>query len=181
MRILGIDPGSIVCGYGVIDSAGSKLSVVEYGVIQLKKHHEELPLRLKEIFVRIDKLIGRTKPECAAFETMFYAKNVQSLIKLSHARAVAVLSAVMHDLPIFEYTPREVKKSVVGHGTASKEQVQYMMKAMLKIEETPEFFDVTDALAVAVCHSLKSKLPSSKSRNWSDFLKNNPERIAKIK
>jgi crossover junction endodeoxyribonuclease RuvC len=180
LLVLGIDPGSIICGYGVIETNSKSLSVVEYGVIQAKKKYEELPLRLREIYQRLLEVVKRTKPEAAAFESMFYSKNVQSLMKLTHARSVAILAAVMNDVPIFEYSPREVKKSVVGRGGASKEQVQFMVKTLLKIKETPEFYDVTDALAVAICHSLKYKTLTKSSNSWKDFIKNNPERVAKM-
>jgi crossover junction endodeoxyribonuclease RuvC len=180
MIILGVDPGSIVCGYGVIEKNKNKLTLVEYGVIQAKKQHEDLHLRLKEIYLRLAEVIKRTKPDEAAFETMFYAKNVQSLIKLTHARSAAILAAVMSDIIIAEYSPREVKKSVTGKGAASKEQVQFMVMNMLKIKETPHLFDATDALAVAMCHSFKRDLPTSTSKNWEDFLKKNPDRIVKV-
>jgi crossover junction endodeoxyribonuclease RuvC len=180
VRILGVDPGSIFCGYGVIEKTGQKLSVVEYGVIRAKKKHDDLNYRLKEIINRLTEVIIRTEPDESAFETMFFAKNVQSLIKLSHARAVAVLSAVLKDIPIHEYSPREVKKSVTGRGSAGKEQVQFMIQNLLQIQETPELFDVSDALAVAVCHSLKRDLPITSSNNWKEFLKNHPERIVKL-
>ena len=180
MIILGVDPGSVICGYGVIDQQGSRLSLVEYGVVRAKKMHEELPLRLRDIYIRIGEVIARTRPDESAFETMFFAKNVQSLIKLSHARASAVLAASMKDIPVFEYSPREVKKSVTGKGAAAKEQVQYMVMNMLKIAETPEFFDATDALAVAVCHAMKRSSPKSASKSWNDYIKNNPGKVVKI-
>jgi crossover junction endodeoxyribonuclease RuvC len=179
MIVLGIDPGSIICGYGVIEKTGNELSLVEYGVIHAKKKEEHLPLRLKEIYSRLEKVIERTSPEYSAFESMFYSKNVQSLIKLSHARAVAVLAAAMRDIPVFEYSPREVKKAVTGNGNASKEQVQFMVRTLLKIEETPEFFDATDALAVAICHAIRSNGFHKASSSWEEFIRQNPDRIIK--
>ena len=179
MRILGIDPGSVVCGYGVIDIENHNTKLVEYGVINAGKVSANIHLRLKEIFERLTTVITRTSPNAAAFETIFYSKNVQSLIKLSHARAAAIVAAVSFDLPIFEYSPREVKKSVTGNGNAGKQQVQYMIRSLLKIEETPELFDATDALAVAMCHSVRSTLPKTSARSWSEFIKNNPDRIVK--
>jgi crossover junction endodeoxyribonuclease RuvC len=180
LRVLGIDPGSVICGYGVIEKNKNSLYVVEYGVIKAKKASEELPNRLKEIYQRLLKVIERTKPDVAAFESTFYSKNAQSLLKLAHARASAILAAAMKDIPIAEYSPKEVKKSVTGKGSASKEQVQFMVKTLLNIKETPEFYDVTDALAVAICHSLKSEIPSNKSGTWEDFIKKNPNRVAKV-
>lgn len=180
MRIIGIDPGSIICGYGVIDKSGPRISLVEYGIVRAGKKHESMPSRLKEIYSRLSQVIERSNPELAALETVFFSKNAQSLAKLSHARGAAMLAAAMRDLPVFEYSPREVKKSVTGRGNAAKEQVRYMVLKLLKIEETPEFLDSTDALAVAICHSYKSALPKKGSNSWKDFVKNNPDRLIDI-
>ncbi|MDA3843795.1 MAG: crossover junction endodeoxyribonuclease RuvC [Candidatus Kapabacteria bacterium] len=180
MRILGIDPGSVVCGYGVIDAEGNKFTLVEYGVIEAKKKYADFPKRLKEIHIRIAEEIKRTNPDEVALETMFYAKNAQSLMKLSHARAVALLAAAMCDLPIAEYSPKEVKKSVTGNGNAGKEQVSFMARNLLGIKESPRFFDATDALGIAICHAMKMNLPKSGGKSWEDFIKKNPDRIVKI-
>jgi crossover junction endodeoxyribonuclease RuvC len=180
MKILGIDPGSVVCGWGIIEKgSGGKIALIEYGVIKAKKITAVMPERLKEIYLRLYSVIERTQPDSAAFESMFFAKNAQSLIKLSQARSAAIIAAAMHNLPIFEYAPREVKKSVTGNGNASKTQVQFMVRSMLKIEETPEFFDATDALAVAICHSIRSSVPASSAKSWKDFIEQNPNRVAK--
>ncbi len=177
MIVLGIDPGSVICGYGVIKAEGKNLSLVEYGVINAKKISTEIPGRLKEIYSRLDTVIKRNKPDTAAFESLFYYKNAQSLMKLSHARSAAILSAAMNDIPIAEYSSREIKKSVSGRGNAAKEQVQFMVRTTLAIEETPEFFDTTDALAAAICHAVRSTSPISSSKSWEDFVNNNPHRI----
>ena len=179
MRVLGIDPGSIVCGWGIIDFRNNGFSLVEYGVVKAGKTGLDFPERLKEIYLRLLKVIERTKPEAAAFETIFYSKNVQSLVKLSHARSVAILAATLNNIPIFEHSPREIKKSVTGRGNASKEQVQYMVRKLLNIEETPEFYDSTDALAAAICHALKPAGSSKNSKSWSEYLKENPGRVIK--
>lgn len=177
MRILGIDPGSILCGYGVVEKEGSKISLVEFGVINLKKFGDDLPIRLKEIFQRLQRIMIGAEPDCAVLEETFYAKNPQSLIKLSHARAAAMLACVTADMPINEYSPKEVKKAVTGNGNATKEQVQYMVQKILKIKTCPEFFDATDALAVALCHCYRANLPKAGKGGWSEFIKNNPGRI----
>ncbi|MFH1050348.1 MAG: crossover junction endodeoxyribonuclease RuvC [bacterium] len=179
ITILGVDPGSVFCGYGVITKEANKLTVVEFGVVKAKLKFDDLNLRLKEIYERLTEVIMRTNPDESAFETMFYAKNAQSLMKLSHARAVAVLASVNKNIPIFEYSPKEVKKSVTGRGAAGKEQVQFMIKTLLGIKEATGLFDVTDALAVAVCHALKRTTSKSKAKSWADFVKNNPERLVK--
>lgn len=177
MRILGIDPGSVICGYGVIDSEGSKLSLVEYGVIKAAKKEETFPLRLTEIFNRLTEVIARSLPDEAAFESMFYSKNVQSLVKLSHARAAAMIAASLREIPVVEYAPRLVKKSVTGNGSASKEQVRYMVKSILSISEEHKFMDATDALSVAICHSIKKGNGNSAASTWEQFIKDNPGRI----
>ncbi len=180
MRILGVDPGSIVCGYGVIEKEGKHITLIEYGVIEAKKREESIPLRLKIIYERLEKVIDRSLPDMLAIESVFYHKNVASVVKLAHARAAAILAAVNRELPTIEYSPKEVKRSVTGNGNASKEQVQYMIKHLLKIEETPEFYDATDALAVCLCHlyRMNSAAPGAKrASNWADFVQKNPARV----
>lgn len=181
MRVLGIDPGSVICGYGVVDYIDGRLSLVEYGVIKAAKKEEAFPIRLKVIFERLSQVIERTNPNESSFETIFYDKNVQSIIKLSHARSAAMLAVVTNDIPVMEYTPREVKKAVTGLGNAGKEQVRYMVKKLLNIYESHEFYDATDALAVAICHTIRNKNVSGNNSTWEIFLKNNPDRIKIIK
>lgn len=182
MKILGIDPGSVLLGFGAIESRGNSLSLIEYGVVKAKLIEEDYYKRLNEIFIHVGKIIDRTQPDVMSFETMFYHKNAQSLIKLAQARAAAVLAAVSRNIEIIEYTPREVKKSVSGRGTASKQQVQFMIRTILKIEEKPEFYDATDALAIALCHHYKQGKAegNNKIRSWSDFIEHNPTRILKV-
>ena len=180
MRIIGIDPGSVICGYGVVEYNKNSFALVEYGIIRPKKINEDFSIRLKEIFLRLTQVVDRSQPELSAFETMFYARNAQSLIKLSHARAAAMLPILLKEIPVAEYSPREVKKAVTGKGNATKEQVQYMVKTILKITETPEFFDVTDALAVAICHGLRQGTNKSSTKSWKDYLKQNPDKIVKV-
>ncbi len=179
MRILGIDPGSVVTGFGVVEKTGNKFSLVEYGVIEAKREYTSLEHRLKIIYERLNQVIIRTSPDEAALELLFFFKNPQSLLKLSHARGVAMLSASVANIPLSEYSALEIKKSVTGKGRASKEQVQYMVKSMLSIKENPAFYDATDALAIAICHGLKSNAPESSSRSWKEFIVQNPNRIKK--
>lgn len=179
MRIIGIDPGTIVCGYGVIEIVEKKMVLIEYGVVEAKKKYPELPRRLEIIFQRLTSVIERTLPDEAALESIFFAKNVQSLAKLAHARGVAMLSATLKELPVTEYSAKEVKRSVTGNGNAAKEQVGYMVRKMLSIDETPEFYDATDALAIAVCHALKRGGNKQKPKSWKQFLEENPEKIVK--
>ena len=178
MRVIGIDPGSVICGYGVIDMVGNSFELVELGVIKAKLLSDEFNGRLQILNSALCKVIERTKPDVSAFETIFYAKNVQSLVKLSHARAATIISAKQNELEVFEYSPNEVKKSVTGKGKANKEQVQYMVKKILGIKENPEFYDSTDALAIALCHCMKQGNKSRKTaHNWEQFVKENPGRV----
>ena len=187
MRVLGVDPGSVVCGYGVVEKIGKNISLIEYGVIEAKRQHEDLPLRLKTIYTRLQKVIERSLPDELAIETIFYSKSASSIIKLAHARSAAILAAVMAEIPTAEYAPRSIKRSVTGNGNASKEQVQYMMRTLLNIEETPDFYDATDALAVAVCHCYqlggalagKSGGGGKKTSSWKEFIELNPGRVKK--
>jgi crossover junction endodeoxyribonuclease RuvC len=177
--ILGVDPGSRICGYGVISKNGNLIELLEYGVVKVNLRDASFNDRLLEIHDRLQQVIARNKPTNAAFENLFFAKNVQSLVKLSHARAVAILAAVQNHLEISEYSPREIKKSVTGNGNASKEQVQFMVKTLLNIKENHQFFDATDALSVAICHSMRSANLTNTHKSWKDFIQNNPDRIIK--
>lgn len=179
MTVIGIDPGSRVCGYGVVCSKSNSLKLIESGVILLDKKNPDFNLRLLEIHNRLTEVIKRTRPDAASFESLFYAKNVQSLVKLSHARAVALLVAVQNSLEVSEYSPREIKKSVSGNGNAGKEQVQFMVKTLLNMTEQVKHYDVTDALATAICHILRAGVKTSGARTWEDFIRQNPDRISK--
>lgn len=185
MRILGIDPGSVVCGYGVIDVSGKTMSLVEYGVVAVKRRTTSFPGRLREIHLRLEAVIERTQPDACSMEKVFYAKNVLSIVQLAHARGVAMLACAQAGHDPIEYTPMQVKRSVTGRGAATKDQVQHMVRAILKIEETPEFFDATDALAVAICHAVNGGPPPamtrggavSKRQAWKDFVEKHPQKV----
>ncbi len=179
MKILGIDPGSVFCGYGVIETQPN-LAIIEYGTIELKKKHDDFNLRLKEIYEKIFNVITRNKPEQAAIESTFYAKNAQSLIKLSQARAAAILAIINNNIDVSEYSAREIKKSVTGRGAASKEQVQFMVSSLFKTDISSKYFDTTDAIAIALCHSNKAKYGVSKAKSWSQYIKDNPKKIIKL-
>jgi crossover junction endodeoxyribonuclease RuvC len=155
VRILGIDPGSRVTGYGVVEQAGSRIIRVDHGEIRIKKG-EPFTRCLSRIYDELTEVIGRTKPDAVAIEDIFYGKNVKSLIKQGHVRGVALLAASRSGLPVHEYSPLEVKKAVVGYGRAEKQQVQVMVQAILRLGEIlPE--DASDALAVAICHTNTKK------------------------
>lgn len=182
MRIIGIDPGSLLCGYGIIEARSNSLHLVEYGVVEAQRKSPTLPERLALIYERLSAVVERTKPSAAAMEALFYARNVQSLLKLSHARGVAMLVLAQHKLAVAEYAARLIKRSIAGKGNASKEQVAFMVRSMLSIEETPEFFDATDALAVAITHAFRvghNVRTRPKASSWQEFLERNPDRIVR--
>lgn len=177
MVIFGIDPGSVNCGWGAVLMEGKKFSLIEYGVIKLKKIEDDFPKRIDLLFNKLSSKIKENKAEIVCIESVFNAKNTQSLIKLTHARAAAMLAGTTNNAEIIEFTPNQVKKSVTGRGHASKEQVQYMVKTLLNIKETPELFDATDALAVGLCFCLNNGNKGKSTSNWKDFIKENPNRI----
>ncbi len=186
--VLGVDPGTLVTGYGLILREGARVRVLEYGTVE-NRSTLPLPERLKAIYDRLIAVIDRRHPDECAVESAFYGKNVQSALKLGHARGVAILAAVSNGLPVAEYSPREVKKAVVGHGNASKEQVQGMVTSLLRLRATPRLFDATDALAVALCHLQRTEgvagrwnQPGGKRyADWQAFLAAHPERIARTR
>lgn len=149
-RILGIDPGSRITGYGVIESDGRKSIHIASGCIRMQQ--KEMPQRLGEIYRAVSQVIADYSPSEMAVEEVFVAKNPSSALKLGHARGAAVCAGVMAGLPIAEYTPRMIKQTVVGTGAADKEQVQHMIKLILQIKEKLTA-DQADALAVAISHA----------------------------
>lgn len=154
MRVLGIDPGSITTGYGIIEMAGSKAIMVEAGYLSLAK--AELPVRLGEIYTRITEIIREFDPDVCAIEQVFFAKNAKSALTLGQARGAAICAAVNSHLPVSEYSAKQIKQAVVGTGGADKTQVQYMMKLIFGLTETPQS-DMADALACAMCHMQNAK------------------------
>ena len=151
MRVIGIDTGSRVTGYGVIETDGADCVYVDCGVIRVNPS-DSLPLRLRVIHEKVISLIQDFKPDQAAFESVFHSSNVQSALKLGHARGVCIHAAAASDVPVFEYSPAEVKSAVTGYGRAEKPQVQQMVRALLKLADWSEPYDASDALAVAICH-----------------------------
>lgn len=155
MRILGIDPGSHVTGYGIIDINGNYLRHVAHGEIKSKKE-SLFSAMLIAIYQQLSEVIAQTEPQAIALENIFYGKNVRSLIKQAQVRGVAIFSGADQGIQVFEYSPLEIKKAVVGYGRAEKRQVQVMVKAILKLPELPPA-DAADALASAICHANFSK------------------------
>ncbi|MBM7563757.1 crossover junction endodeoxyribonuclease RuvC [Paenibacillus sacheonensis] len=152
MRVLGIDPGIAIVGFGFIDKIGSKLVPVQYGCIttEARTPQEE---RLKQVYESACALMDRYKPDTLGIEKLFFNRNVTTAFSVGQARGVVILAAAQRGIPVMEYTPLQVKQAVVGYGKAEKRQVQEMVKMLLKLSAIPKPDDVADALAVAICHA----------------------------
>lgn len=176
--ILGIDPGTTVLGYGLIHIKGTKIEMLNFGIIQLSKLDNQ-PDKLKRIFDRIDGLMEEYKPDEMAIEAPFFGKNVQSMLKLGRAQGVAIAASLRRNIPYEEYTPKRIKQAITGNGNASKEQVALMLQTLLRFDELPKYLDATDGLAAAVCHHFSKGIGEnnkSKGNSWTSFLSKNPER-----
>ena len=150
--ILGIDPGTAVTGYGVVaKTGGGAVSLVECGVVRTSSR-EALPVRIREIYEEVSALIARHAPSVVVVEDVFQGKNVQSALKLGHARGAILLAAALVEIPIAEYSPREIKKAVVGNGNATKDQVGFMVQQQLRLKAPPTPADAADGVAAALCH-----------------------------
>ena len=152
MRILGIDPGYAIVGYGVIDYIGNNFKIVEYGAITTEAG-EEMNSRFKTIHDDLNTIIERTGPEFMAIEELFFNSYQKTAINVAQARGVLLLSALNHGVRIFEYTPLQVKQAIAGYGRADKNQVQQLTKTLLNLDKVPKPDDTADALAIAICHA----------------------------
>ncbi len=150
MLVLGVDPGSLVTGYGLVEKKGNRLTCLDLGAISSAKH---VPFytRIHKIFRSMEEIIEHYRPQEMAIEDVFFAKNVKSALKIGHARGAVLIAAVECGVKVFEYSPLEIKKSVVGYGRATKEQVRSMVQVILGLKSHPGL-DTSDALATAVCH-----------------------------
>ncbi|MEJ2615549.1 MAG: crossover junction endodeoxyribonuclease RuvC [Ignavibacteriaceae bacterium] len=181
MIILGVDPGTNYTGFGVIKQKSNSYIRVINGIIKLPANLT-IPFKLEIIYDELVKIIDTYKPDEFAIETAFYGKNVQSAMKIGYARGAALLAAVHKKVPTSEYSPREIKKSVVGRGSASKEQVYYMIKTLLELKEEKMRYDESDALAVAICHAFRINRNSGsvkRNKDWKSFVETYPERVVK--
>ena len=180
--ILGIDPGTNIMGYGVIKVTGQKVEMVTMGVIDMRKI-EDGYLKLGHIFERVTGIIDSYLPDEMAIEAPFYAKNVQTTLKLGRAQGTAIAAAIHHGVPIHEYAPMKIKMAITGNGSASKEQVAGMLQRMLKFDKDAltKFMDATDALGAAYCHFMQMNRPESQVnyKGWKDFVNKNKERVKK--
>ncbi len=179
--ILGIDPGTIVMGYGLLHVQNNSLKPLSIGVIKLDKLDDHA-LRLKKIFERTIAIIEEYKPDELAIEAPFFGKNVQSMLKLGRAQGVAIAAALSKNLPFTEYSPKKIKMSITGNGNASKEQVAAMLQQILGIEKEQNFLDATDAMGAALCHYYQNRTTTTTGKaytGWKAFISDNPKRQAR--
>ena len=163
MRVLGIDPGSLVTGYGVVEQKGNRLQALTWGAIRTSSK-QGLPERLKRIYAGLMEPLEKWEPDAVSVERVFFAENAKTALILGHARGVALLAAANQELPLAEYSALEIKSSVVGYGRAEKSQVQQMTKHLLNLKAIPTPADAADALAAAICHLHSSSLLRRVSR-----------------
>ena len=178
IKILGIDPGTNVMGYGLIEVVDNKPRILQVGVIKTTgqtDHYE----KLKQIFDRTVILLDELQPDELAIESPFFGKDIQAMLKLGRAQGIVMGLALSRNIPVSEYAPLKVKQSITGMGGAAKQQVAFFLKNMFSLNELPKELDATDAVAVAVCHYLQMRNPVSKSgiKSWGDFVKKNPDRV----
>ena len=185
-RILGIDPGTNILGFSVIEIQGKSIKLIEMSVLKLGKI-DDMSKRMKVLFDTISNVIDKYQPEILSIEAPFFGKNVQSMLKLGRAQGLCIAAALSKDIPFIEYSPRKIKQSITGNGASSKEQVALMLQRIIEFETMPKDLDATDALAAAVCHSYQKeleietednkKIKTKKSSSWSSFVINNPEKV----
>jgi len=176
--ILGIDPGTNILGYGLVISKNTKIEITDCGILSMVKT-KDVYLKLGKIYTFVIDLIDRYHPDEMSIESPFYAKNVQSMLKLGRAQGVAIAAALARQLPVFEYSPKKIKQSVTGNGNASKEQVAGMLKTMYGFDFGSQMLDASDAVGAAVCHGFQNELTkTAKGKNkWSTFISQNPDRV----
>ena len=151
MRIIGIDPGIAIVGFGIIDVNGHKMTAVSYGAITTPAH-TPMGERLLTIQNNMNTILDTYQPDVCGIEELYFSKNVKTAMQVSHARGVIVCALEAHKVPTFHYSPTSVKSAIIGHGGAEKQQVQFMTKELLKLKKVPKPDDVADALAIAICH-----------------------------
>jgi len=175
--VLGIDPGTLSTGYGVVARYRDTVRLLASGTVR-NAGEAPMPVRLQKIYRDVCTIMHAYQPDELAIETAFYGKNAQSALKLGHARGVVILAAIENGIPTTEYSPREVKKAVVGNGSASKDQVQYMVKSLLHLADKRMMLDASDAIAIAICHLHRHLLSSHRHRDWQSFIAAHPERVS---
>jgi crossover junction endodeoxyribonuclease RuvC len=180
--ILGIDPGTTVMGFALLQTSKQQPRVLLMDVLKLAQQ-KDIYARLEMIHTKVTELIHLYRPASFAIEAPFFGKNVQSMLKLGRAQGVAIAAAMQAKLSVTEYSPKKVKQSITGNGNSDKDQVWKMLQRILLIDEQPQYYDATDALAVALCHhyQMSSILanPTKPLKGWEDFIAKNPERLKK--
>lgn len=178
LRILGIDPGTVTTGFGVVEIRNKKPHILESGDIKTKWNATYYD-RLKVMHVESQKLFDTFKPNVLAIEAPFYGKDIQATLKLGRAQGAIMLAALLHNVPIFEYAPLLVKQSITGMGRAAKEQVAYFLEKVYHLKNLDQSLDATDAIAVAICHFIQMQKPqkSKEYKGWADYVKKNPGKI----
>lgn len=181
-RILGIDPGTNILGYGIIETNNHQLKVLDCNVILLKEYDDQQS-KLKEIFLQIQEIVESYQPGILSIELPFYGKNAQSMLKLGRSQGVAIAAGILMGMEIHEFSAKKIKKSVTGNGNATKEQVAQMIERLLNYPIESQYFDASDALATAYCYTLQSKSPllkDKKGNSWKAFMRDNPDKVAKL-
>ena len=156
MRILGIDPGFAITGYSIIDYIGNKFKLITSGAI-LTEAGVSFPLRLEKIYYELNEIINKYKPDAMSIEELFFNNNAKTAINVAQARGVILMTARINKVDIYEYTPLQIKQAVVGYGRADKMQVQRMVKMILNEEKLPKLDDITDSMAIGICHAHSAK------------------------
>ncbi len=156
MRILGIDPGFAITGYSIIDYIGNRFVLVDSGAVTTKAG-ESFPLRLSKLYTDINMIIDQYQPDAMSVEELFFNNNVKTAINVAQARGIVLVAGCQKNIPTYEYTPLQVKQAVVGYGRADKIQVQKMVKTILKVDNLPKLDDITDSMAIAICHAHSAK------------------------
>lgn len=185
MRVIGIDPGSVITGTGVVEFTDGTCKVIDYDALKMNSK-TPIPERLKSVYDFCSIKIKKYKPDYLALETAFFGKNIQSTLKLGQVRGAVIVASLNSGVDVFEYSPREIKKSVTGNGSSSKQVVQTYIKSILSMKVNSILSDSSDALAIALCHyySMGNKISYKTGKNktnWKDFVESNPHKIYRRK
>ncbi|PZX61460.1 crossover junction endodeoxyribonuclease RuvC [Hydrotalea sandarakina] len=180
--ILGVDPGSQLMGYALLEIQNNKPMLITMDVLSLTKY-DDIYERLEKIHTKICSLISTYQPKMFAIEAPFFGKNVQSMLKLGRAQGVAIAAAMQYKIPVTEYSPKKVKQSITGNGNASKEQVWKMLQQILHIQEAPKYLDASDALSVALCHYYQTHhglgQTQQKFKSWEHYIQLQEKKVQK--
>ena len=175
--VLGIDPGTNITGYGIVEKQGQNIGLINHGIIDLTKQKDHYS-KIKMLYEQVTKLIKLYSPTELAIESPFYGKNIQSMLKLGRAQGAAIIASLNFDMEINEYAPRKIKMAITGNGNASKEQVAIILKSIVN-KQLLNQHDATDAVAVAVCHCYQNKISNGNKNysNWKDYINKNPKKV----